>query len=229
MVLKCNVVMKIENVRRVIFYFLGLGILSLGLILNTKSNFGVSPILSVAYCISQISGQTLATITLYQYIIFVIVEIVLHVIGKVKNLKMVIFKDLAQIIVTIIFTTLMDLFAEYIIIPTKLITRILFMILGIILTGIGCAMSLDMRIVPNPGDGIVQSIADFVHKRVGITKNIFDLCSVTVTCIISFIFAGKLIGIGIGTIACVIGVGRVVSYFNDICKVPLQNRCGVVE
>lgn len=229
MVLQFNLLMKIENVRRIIFYFLGLGILSLGLILNTKSNFGVSPILSIAYCISQISGLTLARVTLYQYIIFVIVEIILHTISKVKNLKVVIAKDLAQIIVTIIFTTLMNLFAEHITIPTKLVTRILFMILGIILTGIGCAMSLDMRIVPNPGDGIVQSVADFVHKRVGITKNIFDLCSVILTCIISFTFAGKLIGIGIGTIACVIGVGRVVSYFNDICKVPLQKRCGVVE
>lgn len=32
-------------------------------------------------------------------------------------------------------------------------------------------MSLNMRIIPNPGDGIVQAIADFVHKGVGITKN----------------------------------------------------------
>ena len=29
---------------------------------------------------------------------------------------------------------------------------------SIILTGVGAAMSLNMRIIPNPGDGIVQAI-----------------------------------------------------------------------
>ena len=47
------------------------------------------------------------------------------------------------------------------------------LIAGIVLTGIGAAMSLNMRVIPNPGDGIVQAIADFVRKPVGITKNCF--------------------------------------------------------
>lgn len=40
---------------------------------------------------------------------------------------------------------------------------------GIILTGIGAAMSLDMRLIPNPGDGIVQALADCFKKPVGLT------------------------------------------------------------
>ena len=229
MVLKFIVFMKKENILRIAFYFLGLAILSLGLILNTKSDFGVSPILSLAYAVSQITDLTLARTTFYYYIIFVVAEIVIHTISKVKNLKVVLLKDLAQIVVTIVFTTLMNLFAEHITVPTKLITRALFLILGVILTGVGCAISLDMRIVPNPGDGIVQAIADLLHKRVGITKNFFDLSCVILTCIISYIFAGKIIGIGIGTIACVIGVGRVIAYFNDLCKASLMKKCGVSE
>ena len=39
---------------RAVFYFAGLVILSLGIILNTKSAFGVTPIISVAYCLSLI-------------------------------------------------------------------------------------------------------------------------------------------------------------------------------
>ena len=41
------------------FYIAGLLILALGIILNTKSGLGVSPIISVAYSISTILNITL--------------------------------------------------------------------------------------------------------------------------------------------------------------------------
>jgi uncharacterized membrane protein YczE len=37
--------------------------------------------------------------------------------------------------------------------------RIICLIIGIALTGIEAAMNLNARLVPNPGDGIVQAIA----------------------------------------------------------------------
>jgi hypothetical protein len=49
--------------------------------------------------------------------------------------------------------------------------RFLFLLLAIVLTGVETAMSLNMRLIPNPGDGIVQAIADTIHKSVGFTKN----------------------------------------------------------
>ena len=61
-------------------------------------------------------------------------------------------------------------------------------------------MSLNMRIVPNPGDGIVQAIADTVRKSVGFTKNSFDLFNISVTIILSLACTGHLVGVGIGTI-----------------------------
>lgn len=220
-------VMKSKKIYRFVFYLIGLAILALGLILNTKSNFGVSPILSLAYALSSVSGISFAKVTFAYYIFFVMSEIILHTISKVNNLKVVLLKDLAQIIVTIIFTSLMNLFAQEISVPTSLAIRILFLILGVLFTGIGCAITLDMYIVPNPGDGIVQAVADFIHKRVGITKNFFDLSCVILTCLISYIFAGKLIGVGIGTVVCVIGVGRTITFFNDLCREKLTRLCGV--
>ena len=103
------------------------------------------------------------------------------------------------------------------------------LIVALILTGIGAAMSLDMRIVPNPGDGIVQAIADCIHKSVGFTKNCFDVCNVTITITISLICSGKLYGIGVGTILSVIGVGRVIAFFNHLAKQKLIERAGVMD
>ena len=46
--------MKQTNILRGIFYIVGLLVLALGIILNTKAGLGVSPIISVSYSISMI-------------------------------------------------------------------------------------------------------------------------------------------------------------------------------
>lgn len=53
--------MKSRNklIIRWVFYLLGLLILALGIMLNTKANLGVSPIISVPYSISHIIGFNL--------------------------------------------------------------------------------------------------------------------------------------------------------------------------
>ncbi len=105
--------------------------------------------------------------------------------------------------------------------------RFAVLILALILTGIGAAMSLNMRIIPNPGDGIVQAIADCIHKSVGFTKNCFDVFNVTVTICISLLCRGHLIGIGIGTVCAVIGVGRTIAVFNHFTKEKMTELAGI--
>lgn len=94
--------------------------------------------------------------------------------------------------------------------------QLLVLVAGIICIGIGAAMSLDMRIIPNPGDGIVQAIADCIRKTVGFTKNCFDLFNICISISVGLIFAHRLIGIGVGTVLSVIGVGRVIALFNHL-------------
>jgi uncharacterized membrane protein YczE len=94
--------------------------------------------------------------------------------------------------------------------------RIIFLIVAIICTGVGAALSLNMRIVPNPGDGIVQTIADAVRKDNGFVKNCVDITCVIITCVTGLIFSRKIIGIGIGTLMAMLGVGRVIAVFNKL-------------
>ena len=92
--------------------------------------------------------------------------------------------------------------------------RIVYLFLAVILTGAGIVLTLSMRLIPNPGDGIVQAISDCSGKSVGIMKNILDTVCVFITVIVSLIFTGRIVGIGFGTIIAVIFVGRVVAVFN---------------
>lgn len=78
-------------------------------------------------------------------------------------------------------------------------------------------MSLNMRIIPNPGDGIVQAISDCIHKPVGFTKNCFDLLNICITISVGLIFVHKLIG-----------VGRVIALFNHLFMKKMTETAGVV-
>ena len=211
---------------RMTFYILGLLILALGIILNTKSGLGVSPIISVSYSISTIAELNFGNMTFVLYTIFVFVELLLHSIQYQKNketnrgkalrpLSLILGMDLLQLPLSLVFTRFMNLFSAWIPVPKPAtIMQYLVLIGGIILTGIGAAMSLDMRIIPNPGDGIVQAIADSIHRPVGFTKNCFDLFNICITISVGLLFAHHLIGVGVGTVLAVLGVGRVIALFN---------------
>lgn len=245
--------MKKNYFYRGLFYLAGLLVLALGITLNTKTGLGVSPIISVSFSISTIWHLNFGNTTLALYAIFVAVEMILHTIRSLRaekseglplehanqmNLKLVLLMDLLQFPLSLIFTRFLNLFSG--VLPDLQKTypgsfagsfagRIVFLIIAIILTGIGAAVSLNMRIIPNPGDGIVQAIADFIHKSVGFTKNCFDLFNICITISVGLIFAHHLVGIGLGTVLAVIGVGRAIAAFNHFFKQPMAELAGVTE
>lgn len=217
--------MKREKFFRIFFYVLGLLVLAFGITLNTKTNLGVSPIISVAYSVSTILDANFGNVTLIWYIMFVFIEMVCHIYTKKYS---ILPADILQIPLSIVFTRFMNVFAE--IIPDmngSVFIRILFLMAAIVFTGAGIGFTLNVRLIPNPGDGIVQVIADCSKKKVGTVKNCFDTGCAIITVIISIIFAGKIIGIGIGTILAVIGVGRVVAVFNYFWKEKILSLSGI--
>lgn len=152
------------------------------------------------------------------------------------DFKLIVLMDVLQIPLSMVFTRFLNVFSAALPdFPRGDMTwpvageRFLVLILALICTGIGAAMSLNMRIVPNPGDGIVQAIADCIHKSVGFTKNGFDLLNVTITVTVSLVCTGQLHGVGIGTILAMIGVGRTIAVFNHFTKEKLTGLAGIEE
>ena len=236
---------KKSTVLRIVFYISGLLVLALGIILNTKSGLGVSPIISVAYSISTIWNFNFGNTTFALYTVFVLIEILLHTVRNLrlrktadkalepavhKSLPLILLMDLLQLPLSLIFTRFMNLFSAWIPAPeNNLWLQLILLLFGIALTGVGAAMSLNMRIIPNPGDGIVQAIADCIHKPVGFTKNCFDLCNICITITLSLIFAGHLVGVGLGTVLSVLGVGRCIAVFHHFFKNKMNLAAGVEE
>lgn len=84
-----------NKTKRLLIYFVGLFILALGLTLNTKANLGVSPIISVPYSISQITGLNFGDLTFIEYVGFVFIQIWIHI--SEKNKKRIL-SDLLQLL-----------------------------------------------------------------------------------------------------------------------------------
>ena len=207
---------------RAVGYLVGNVVLALGLTLNTQTQLGVSPIMSIAYSTSELFGMNFGNTVFAMYVIFVAAEMVIHIyLKRYRTIPL----DAAQILLSLLFTRVLNFFK--LVIPDfaadlggtiwgSMPSRIMFLLLSIVLTGIGAAMTLNARLVPNPGDGIVQAIADLADKDIGLTKNLVDATCVTITCAVSMFFGGRIIGIGIGTLLAMLGVGRVITAYNAL-------------
>lgn len=201
-------------------YLLGLAVLALGITLNTKTGLGVSAIVSVPYVCAVIGGWSIGNATLVSYVIFMAVQFAL----KRKEYKLA---DLLQLPLSIVFTRFMNLFSDSIPMQTNLTGQLVTLVLAVVLTGVGAAITLDMRLVPNPADGMVQAISDVTGKEMGLCKNLVDFFMALVSVIIALVLRGQIIGIGIGTLAAVLGVGRVMAFFNKLFLWKLRSAAGL--
>lgn len=214
--------MKIKTIfYRVFFYSVGMLILALGVTLNTKTGLGVSAIVSIPYCIANFWNMNFGNVTFLTYVIFVLIQIII----KKKNTRLL---DIMQIAVSLVFTRFLNLFGDTLDIHFEnVVINFVLLLIAIILTGVGVAMSVNARLIANPADGIVQTIADTTKLDMGLVKNILDLICILTSVIISLIFKGRLIGIGIGTILVALGVGRVIWLYNNLFKKKIELISGI--
>ena len=206
---------------RVAIYLCGMVLLALGITLNTQAGLGASAIVSVPYTISQSIRVDFANLTLTFYCILVVAQFFI----KGKNRR---WMDLLQVVVSVVFTRFMALFQYGIDYRGGFLPKdLLVLALGILFTGIGAAMTVDMKLIPNPGDGIVSSLSDRFGRELGLCKNCFDAFCVFCSLIIGLSFGNPWIGIGLGTVLSMVGVGRVIYLFNHVAKLRLQKLSGL--
>ncbi len=197
-------------------------ILALGLVLNTKADLGVAAITSTAYCTSVIFERPIGDTNFIIYIIFITIEVLFHL---KKKRFMECLLDVGQLGISFLITRFMNLFQD--IIPvyyleypdTFLATifgRFLVLLIAVIFIAIGAATTMNLHVLPNPGDGIVMVIADEVHKDTGLIKNFLDATMVATTLAFGLIARRQIIGIGFGTIFSMICVGRFIAVYNKI-------------
>lgn len=66
-------------------------------------------------------------------------------------------------------------------------------------------------------------------KELGVCKSYFDIVNVSTSLICGFFFENPLLGIGVGTIASMLGIGRCISLFNKLFRHKLRTAAGLEE
>lgn len=206
---------------RIIIYIIGLITLALGIVLNTKTLLGVSPIISVPYCISQIGQWNLGMVTFFFYCVCVAVEAFFK--GREFH-----FYELLQIPMSLVTSIFINIFNDFLVIqPENTLEKVVVLIAGILVTGVGVATMVNMKLVPNPADALAAVIGEKLGKDMGLGKNVFDFTSFCISCIIGIVITHQIIGIGAGTIVVVIFTGRVIAVYNKFCKEKMQKVAGL--
>ena len=99
--------------------------------------------------------------------------------------------------------------------------------LAVFVTGTGAALAINMRLYPNPADGVVQTVSLKKGWSQGFTKNMFDSCCVASAALIGIIYTGHVVGIGLGTVLSMVGVGRTIALINRLLQRRMLTAAGI--
>ena len=134
--------MKNNIIRRVIVYFVGLFIMTIGIALSVKSNLGVSPVSSIPYTMTCVWGIEMGKATILFHCVLVILQFILLRRGfKAKNLL--------QVAVGIIFgyfTTFCNWCAAFLPTPEHMGVRIAMILLSTVFVAVGIFFYMPVRL-----------------------------------------------------------------------------------
>jgi len=101
--------------------------------------------------------------------------------------------------------------------------RVLYLILSIIIIGIGVSAYLKPNLVPMPAEGLAQAISQKTGKAFGDCKTMVDTSLITIALLIQLIFlggfdsfTGDTVVIREGTIISALLVGQVVKFIRGL-------------
>ena len=199
-----------NHLQRYFWFVIGIIINSFGIALITKAGLGTSPISSISYVLSMKFPFTLGQFTFIVNMFFILAQFIL----LKKDFEPIQF---LQIVVNVVFSACIDISMNLL----SWLTVNNFMV-GLFALLIGCgvlALGISIEVAPDvlvvPGEGIVRAISIVLNKRFGTVKVIFDITLVSTATILSFLFFGKLSGLGLGTIISAIIVGYIVNLLNQ--------------
>ena len=181
--------------------------MTLGISLSVKSNLGVSPVSSIPYTITCITGLEMGKATIHFHIVLVVMQIL--ILRKAFQMK-----NLLQVVVGVIFgyfTTFSNYQFSFLPTPEHMTVRLLMMLGSTVLIAVGIFFYLPADIVPLAGEGAMKAVSDTTHIAFNKVKVGFDISMVIISLISCLVALGTLGSVGVGTIIAAVLVGSVLG------------------
>ena len=204
-----------RQIERLVWFSAGILINSFGIVLITKGALGTSQISSIPYVLSlQMPSISFGMFSF----IMIMVYIVLQALLLRRQFKPI---QLLQIVVNVVFSASIDVFMAMLSFyaPQQLFTRVLSAVAGCIVLAFGISVEVAPDLIMVPGEGIVAAISKVSGRRFGSVKVVFDVTLILIAALLSWLFFGNIVGVGVGTLLSAVSVGQFVNLINR--HVPL--------
>lgn len=193
---------KQDYIKRYVIFIIGIVIMSFGIAFCIKGDLGTTPISSLPYVTSLISGLSVGTTTIIMHISLILLQMII----LRRNYNPI---QLLQLPVALIFGWTIDLALWVIkgLAPESYIFRWLVCLIGIFLVAVGVACEVIGDVVTLAGEGLIIAICKAFNLPFPPVKVIFDVFLVALSVALSLVFLGGIHGVREGTVAAAFLVG----------------------
>lgn len=204
-----------RQIERLVWFSAGILINSFGIVLITKGALGTSQISSIPYVLSlQLPSISFGMFSFIMNMVYIVLQALL----LRRRFKPI---QLLQIVVNVVFSASIDVFMAMLSFyaPQQLFTRVLSAVAGCIVLAFGISVEVAPDLIMVPGEGIVAAISKVSGRRFGSVKVMFDVTLILIAALLSWLFFGNIVGVGVGTLLSAVSVGQFVNLINR--HVPL--------
>lgn len=206
---------KEHIIERYCLFMIGLFIASLGVAFSTKAGLGTSPVASVPYSVSLLSGL----LTFGGWLnLWSVIQISVQIILLRKNCHWV--EILIQTILAFAYGYLTN-FSCFLIEGLRVDTypmQFLCMLVGCVILAFGIWVQFMGRVAMLPGEAMNRAISTVTGKRYENIKITFDILYILLSAVIGVLFLGGLKGVREGSIIAAVSIGFMIKGFNRIWK-----------
>lgn len=205
---------KRRLLNRLICYFGGLFIMTIGIAFSVQSDLGVSPVSSIPYTLTCCWGIEMGKATILFHCVLVLLQILI----LRKSFKL---KSLLQVPVGIVFgyfTTFCNYLVAFLPTTENMVIRICLALISTVLVAIGIFFYLPADIMPLAGEGIMQAVSDTAKIDFPKVKVSFDIIMVLISLVTCLIVLHSIGSVGIGTIIAALLVGVVLGQITKLAN-----------
>lgn len=198
---------------RIGIYTAGLMLLAFGVAFSVNSNLGVSPVNSLPYVISQITGRDMGSCVVTVFTCYLVIQMLL-LRGRFRWI------NLTQLVFSTVFGYFVDL-AKWVVGDFTLPAypgQLAMLGISILLVAAGVCLYMDADLVNMPMEGMTHAVNETLLSKLPFheVKVIMDCLAVGIAVALSLACLGRLDGIREGTIFCALLVGKLMKPLRNV-------------
>ena len=199
--------------KRYLLFLIGLFIAAMGVAFSTKAGLGTSPVASVPYSCSLVSGLFTFGGWLNLWSVLQITTQVLVMKGKCNYIEIAVQTALAFVygyLTNFACWLVRDLTAD------TYPVQMAYMIAGCFILALGIWVQFKGGVAMLPGEAMNRAIAQAAGKRYENIKIFFDVVYIALSAVICLVFLGRLEGVREGSIIAALVIGTIIKGYNAL-------------